>query len=594
MQRNIALSVLILFALITACQQGPKTAEKSSPTLPPIDSVFTEYQRERLPMYPLEATFAGDTRYNDLLPNTISQEYRQKLREFYGKYQSRLQAYDRSKLTDNQRISYDILSWECSINLEDLQFPGELIPINQFDCLPLTMGQFAGGTSGQPFKTVKDYEDWMKRVDGFVAWCDTAVVNMRRGMGSGYVLPKVLAEKIVPQMASFDHGPAEKHLYYSPIKAMPESFSPADRERLTAAYRQMIEQKIIPVYQRLHTFIEKEYVPACRASSGISAIPQGDKYYAHQIKTYTTTNLSAEEIFQLGESEVNRLTQEMEKVKAQVGYTGDLKSFFNYVRKKKELMPFTDPQQVIDNFNRIHETMKPQLAQLFDLVPKTPFVVKRTEAFREKTASAEYVQGSLDGTRPGTFYVPIPDVKAYNMYSDEDLFLHEAIPGHHYQISIQQENTQLPDFRRTLWYSAYGEGWALYTESLGSELGLYKDPYQYFGMLSAEMHRAIRLVVDSGMHAKGWTREQAIQYSLEHEAESEASIVSEIERYMAWPGQALSYKMGQLKIRELRAKAEKAMGAKFDIKTFHRIVLEDGCMPLTVLEGKVNRWIEGK
>jgi uncharacterized protein (DUF885 family) len=257
-------------------------------------------------------------------------------------------------------------------------------------------------------------------------------------------------------------------------------------------------------------------------------------------------------------------------------------------------MPFSDPKQVIDNFNKIHETMKPQLAKLFDLVPKTAFVVKRTEAFREASASAEYVQGSLDGTRPGTFYVPIPNVREYNLYSDEDLFLHEAIPGHHYQVSLQQENAQLPAFRRTLWYSAYGEGWALYTESLGSELGLYKDPYQYFGMLSAEMHRAIRLVVDAGMHAKGWTREQAIQYSLDHEAESEASIVSEIERYMSWPGQALSYKVGQLKIGALRAEAEQTLGPKFDIRAFHRIVLEDGCLPLTVLEGKVERWVAGK
>jgi uncharacterized protein (DUF885 family) len=281
----------------------------------------------------------------------------------------------------------------------------------------------------------------------------------------------------------------------------------------------------------------------------------------------------------------------MEKVKSQVGFEGDLKSFFDYVRNNKELMPFTDPQQVIDNFNAIHEKMKPQLSQLFDLTPKTAFVVKRTEEFREASASAEYSSGSLDGTRPGVFYVPIPDVSAYNTYSDEDLFLHEAIPGHHYQISLQQENTKLHSFRKTLWYSAYGEGWALYAESLGAELGLYDDPYQYFGMLGAEMHRAIRLVVDAGMHTKGWTREEAIQYSLENEAESEASIISEIERYMAGPGQALSYKIGQLKIRQLRAKAEKELGDKFDIKVFHNKVLESGCIPLKLLENKIDQWI---
>jgi uncharacterized protein (DUF885 family) len=246
---------------------------------------------------------------------------------------------------------------------------------------------------------------------------------------------------------------------------------------------------------------------------------------------------------------------------------------------------------VIDNFNAIHQKMLPQLNKLFDLKPKTPFEVRRTEAFREASASAEYNQGSLDGTRPGVFYVPIPDVEQYNTYSDEDLFLHEAIPGHHYQISLQQENTSLPSFRKTLWYSAYGEGWALYTESLGKELGLYQDPYQYFGMLGAEIHRAIRLVVDTGIHSKGWSREKAIQYSLDNEAESEASIISEIERYMANPGQALSYKIGQLKIQELRKRASDKLGDKFDIKKFHNIVLESGCVPLAILEARIEEWI---
>ncbi len=591
MQKYLPLAIALLCASLWACQNNAPTPSMTK-TQPSIDTLFAEYHRERMPLFPLETTFAGGTRFNDLFPNTISQAHRKTLRDFFSAYKTRLQNYDRAQLTENQRISYDILLWECDINLEDLSFPTELLPINQFDCLPLTMGQLASGSSGQPFKTVQDYDHWLRRVDGFVVWCDTAIANMRRGMAAGYVLPKSLAEKMIPQWAAFDHGPVEKHHYYSPIGLMPKDLPAADQTRLTQAYQQMVAEKIIPVYQRMRGFLEKEYLPACRASSGISAVPNGAKYYAHQIRTYTTTTMTADEVFKLGEQEVERLSQEMEKVKAQVGFSGDLKSFFDHVRKRKELMPFTEPAQVVENFNKIHEAMKPQLAKLFDLVPKTPFVVKRTEAFREASASAEYVQGSLDGTRPGTFYVPIPNVREYNLYSDEDLFLHEAIPGHHYQISLQQENAQLPDFRRTLWYSAYGEGWALYCESLGSELGLYKDPYQYFGMLSAEMHRAIRLVVDAGIHAKGWTREQAIQYSLDHEAESEASIVSEIERYMAWPGQALSYKVGQLKIRALRAKAEQALGPKFDIRTFHKIVLEDGCLPLTVLEGKVNKWIE--
>jgi uncharacterized protein (DUF885 family) len=254
-------------------------------------------------------------------------------------------------------------------------------------------------------------------------------------------------------------------------------------------------------------------------------------------------------------------------------------------------MPFTKPQQVIDHFNAIHDRMKPQLFVYFDKVPETPFEVRRIEAFREASASAQYSNGSLEAGRPGIFYVPIPNVREYNILSDEDLFLHEAIPGHHFQISLQSENKELPEFRKHAWYNAYGEGWALYAESLGKELGLYKDPYQYFGMLSAEMHRAIRLVVDVGIHVKGWSREQAIQYSLDHEAEPESNIISEVERYMTGPGQALSYKIGQLKILEMREKAERTLGEAFDIRKFHNQILESGCLPIQLLEEKINEWI---
>ena len=353
----------------------------------------------------------------------------------------------------------------------------------------------------------------------------------------------------------------------------------------------MVLDQIVPAYTVLHDFMANEYLAAARTSSGFDALEGGSAYYDYAIQYYTTTTLSADEIHQLGLNEVARIGQEMMAVKERVGFEGDLNSFFDHVRNRKELMPFTDPQQVVDNFYAIQKKMLPQVNKLFDLQPKTPFEVRRTESFREASASAEYNPGSLDGTRPGIFYVPIPDVKKYNLFSDEDLFLHEAIPGHHFQISLQQENQDLPSFRKDLWYSAYGEGWALYTESLGKELGLYEDPYQYFGMLGAEMHRAIRLVVDTGLHSKGWSREKAIQYSLDNEAESEASITSEIERYMANPGQALSYKIGQLKIRELRKRAETTLGAAFDIKTFHKIVLESGCIPLEYLEEKIDSWI---
>ena len=332
-------------------------------------------------------------------------------------------------------------------------------------------------------------------------------------------------------------------------------------------------------------------MPAGTQTSGLGALPNGAATYQYLIKYHTTTNMTPKEVHNLGLQEVARITQEMEKVKEQVGFKGDLKEFFNHVRNSPEQMPFTAPEQVIANFNAVHEKMKDELDVLFDIKPKASFEVRRVEAFREKSAAAEYFAGSKDGSRPGTFYVPIPDVSSYNTFQDEALFLHEAIPGHHYQLSLQQENDKLPAFQHAEGMGVFVEGWALYSESLGKELGLYTDPYQYFGMLSMEMHRAIRLVVDTGIHAMGWTREQAIQYSLENEAESEAGITAEIERYIVAPGQALSYKLGQLKIKELRAKAEKALGSQFSIQEFHNQVLNSGSLPLVLLEEKIERWI---
>lgn len=585
---------LLPFLLFFACGQDAST-EDSSLQNEELSDLLDAYQVRRLQLNPFEATFIGDNRYNDQLPNFFSQAYISKSKAFYKEYQEALNKVDRSALTASEKVSYDVLNWECTINLESAGFSTELLPLDQFNGPHLLIGQLASGQSAQPFVTAEDYDNWLKRLDGFVAMMDTAQVNMERGMEAGYVLPKTLSTKLLPQLQSLAAEPLEQHLFYGPVDQLTSTdLGVEDRARFTKAYKEMIGGRIIPLFQRLSTFVETEYLPAGRATSGINDIPAGEDYYNHLIKYYTTTEMTADEVHQLGLQEVARLTSEMEKVKAQVGFTEDLKSFFDYVRTKPELRPFRNPEEVIANFNAIHEKMKPQLAKLFDQVPTTSFEVRRTEAFREASASAEYNPGSQDGSRPGIFYVPIPDVESYNMLSDEDLFLHEAIPGHHYQVSLTQENEELPDFRRSLWYSAYGEGWALYSESLGEELGLYTDPYQYFGMLSAEMHRAIRLVVDTGIHAKGWSREKAIQYSLDHEAESEASIIAEIERYMAMPGQALSYKIGQLKIRELRAKAEASLGDDFDIRAFHNLVLSPGCVPLEVLETMVEEWLAAK
>ena len=556
-----------------------------------IAQVFENYYQESLKLYPLQATSQGDLRYNDFLPNDLSDEFRKKEKEFYTFYKSQLNNFPDHTLNENDLLSKKVLLWECDLSLKRLTFNEQYTPINQMWTLQLTIGQYAAGLSAQPFKTVKDYNDWLKRINDYLIWLETAEERMKQGIKNEIVLPKSLIKKVIPQLKTILNPDLNQNLFFSPARQFPESFSDKDKSILTEKYTEMVLNKIIPAYKKLSDFMSDQYLDAGRSSSGISAFEDGLDYYNYSIKLYTTTELTADEIHNIGLKEVAKISSEMEKIKTKVGFNGDLKSFFNHVRELDELIPFNEPQEVIDNFNRIHEKMTPQVNKLFGLQPKTPFEVRRTESFREASASAEYNPGSLDGTRPGIFYVPIPNIKQYNYFSDEDLFLHEAIPGHHYQISLQQENTSLPSFRKSLWYSSYGEGWALYSESLGEELGLYDDPYQYFGMLSAEMHRAIRLVVDTGLHTKGWSREKAIQYSLDNEAESEAGITSEIERYMANPGQALSYKIGQLKIRELRSNAEQKLGDKFDIKMFHEKVLESGCIPLQLLEEKINKWV---
>ena len=578
--------LLFCFSIILlACQ------EKNSTDLVSFDDFLENYYQENIKLYRINATFQGDSRYNDTLPNFLSSSFEAKEKAFFQSYLNEVANYPDTLLSEEQQLSKKVLKWECEMYLQGIKFPKDLMPIDQMWGFQLTMGQLASGMGAQPFKTPQDYDNWLIRIEGYLSWLQSAKENMKEGMAVGWVLPTSLVQKVIPQLEVMSTTQWDEHLFYSPIRNLPEGFSEEDRSRLSAAYAAMVQNKIIPAYADLVEFMSGEYFAASRESSGFNALPEGDAYYQYAIRLYTTTDMTAEEIHTLGLNEVARIQSEMEKIKDQVGFKGDLKAFFDHVRTRKELMPYTDAQQVIDRFYSIQERMLPQVNRLFELQPKTAFEVRRTEAFREASASAEYNQGSLDGTRPGIFYVPIPNVTEYNNFSDEDLFLHEAIPGHHFQISLQQENENLPSFRKDLWYSAYGEGWALYTESLGKELGLYENPYQYFGMLGAEIHRAIRLVVDTGLHAKGWTREQAIQYSLDNEAESEASIISEVERYMANPGQALSYKVGQLKIRELRTLAETALGSDFDIKHFHRIVLESGCIPLSYLEDKIKNWI---
>lgn len=585
--RLLVTSIIILL-IAGGCKPGTTPVNSSGA----VNRMFNHYWEDRMKLYPLEATANGDNRYNDQYPNIASAAYREQLKVFYQNYLDSINTFNRDELNANDRISYDIFKREMQIQLENFRFKHDFyMPINQFDSPNLTFGQLGSGEGNQPFKTVADYNNWLKRVDGFCVFVDSAIANMREGMKLHYIWPKSLITKMIPQAKDLVVNDVTNSLFYGPIKKMPKEFSNADKKNLTEAYTHAITEKINPAFQKLDDFLEKEYLPAGRTSSGFDSLPDGKERYAYLVRVWTTTDKTPDEIYETGLKEVARISGEMERIKNEVGFKGDLKAFFEFMKNDKQFMPYKTPQDVLDAFHAIHAKMEPQLKKLFTHVPKTKFEIRQTEAFRAASASAEYMQGTADGSRPGIFYVPILDATKFNTTSGmESLFLHEAIPGHHYQVSLQQENEALPKFRRFSWYGAYGEGYALYCESLGKELGLYTDPYQYMGALGDEIHRAIRLVVDVAIHTKGWSREKAINYMLENEAISEQGATAEIERYMAIPGQALSYKVGALKIRELRTKYEQQLGNNFNIASFHDELLKDGCMPLAVLEEKMNAW----
>ena len=597
------ITLLFLMLSLSACNQEQSRTSASQT----LATIFEEYYQFKDRINPIEATKGGNFQYNEYIANYISDAYQTDLIAEYSTFLERLAQIDPAQLSQADLLSMKVMQWDCEVKLEGLQNPlvittspiynlpsFELTPLIQVQSLHLYVAQLGAGGSVHPFNTVKDYEDWLKRLDDYIAFLDTSIANMKEGIAKGIVLPKVLTEKTIVQLEEFITKPVEEHLFFRPIQSMPEGISQSDRDRLAGEYQNVIEAKLRPKYIELKQFLVAEYLPVCRTTSGIGALPNGAATYNYLIKLHTTTNLTADEIHELGKREVERILVEMEEAKNQIGFKGDIKAFLEFIRNSPEQIPFQDPQEVIANFNQIKEKINDKFDQVFELTPKADFVVRRTEAFREASASAEYVPGTKDASRPGIFYVPIPNVSKYNKFADEALFLHEAIPGHHYQLSLQQENKALPKFLHPESLGVFVEGWALYAESLGKELDLYDDPIQYFGMLSMEMHRAIRLVVDTGMHSKGWTREQAIQYSLDHEAESEASIISEIERYMATPGQALSYKMGQIKIRTLRTKAEQKLGAQFDVRAFHSQVLNSGSLPLVLLEEKIENWINSQ
>lgn len=595
--RPLALCLAVALAAVatpTIAAQAPQTAQAEQNKAARLNALYEQYWEETLKLNPIQATFQGDPRYNDQLPDFLSAEYRQQSHDFTERWLKAVQGVGSAGLSGQDLLSYEIFVRDAKQSLESEKFPNWQQPINQFGSIASFAVQLGSGTGAQPFKTVKDYENWLARGNRLPVLFDSAIGNMRTGMKSGVVQPRALMVKVLPQLDAIIKDKPEETLFWGPIERMPKDFSDADRQRLTAAYREMIGQHIIPAYRELRDFIANEYMPKTRTAPGMDALPDGKAWYAFNARSSTTTDLSPERIHQIGLDEVARIHGEIRKVMEQVGFKGTLQDFFKFMQEDPRFN-FKSEEALLAHYRALEAKINQKIPEQFSLVPKAPFEIRPVEPFRAQSAAGgQYFPPSEDGTRPGIFYVNTYDLPTRKTWDAEDLYLHEAIPGHHFQIALQQELTNLPKFRRFGGETAFAEGWGLYAESLGKDLGVYTDPYDYFGYLQNELWRAIRLVVDTGLHTKGWTREQVIKYMLDNSAESETQSTAEAERYMAIPGQALAYKIGELKIQELRDRAERALGDKFDVREFHAEVLKDGSVPLSVLEAKIDRWIAAK
>lgn len=600
--RNLTAAAIAATLFLAACGGGQQettetAAAGAADTMTASEELAALFEwafEENLKLNPISATSIGDDRYDDRFALSQSQEYRDADEALDREALERLLAIDRDALSYQEQLSYDIFRIQREQSLEGNQFPFHLQPINQFYLMTNFFVQLGSGKSIHPFNTVKNYDDWLSRADDIVTNIELAIENMQQGIEEGVVQPRVLMEKVVPQLEANIVDNAEDSNFWMPIADMPGDFSDEDRERLTAAYRDAIENKWVPAFERLNNFIGDTYLAATRETVGLGDQPNGKAWYEYMVRVRTTTDMTPDEIHQVGLDEVARIHDEMRGVMEDVGFDGDLDEFFEYVMSDDQFF-FDEPEELIQGYRDMSADIEQKAKKLFDIEPKTGFEVRRVEPFRERSASAgSYSAGTPDGSRPGVFYANAYDMRARPIWGMESLYLHEAIPGHHFQISLQRENEELPDFRRFGGFTAYSEGWGLYAETLGKELGVYTDPYQYFGALNAELWRAIRLVVDTGIHAKGWSRQDVLDYMFENSAVAEPRAIQEAERFMAIPGQALAYKIGQLKIREIRDDAERRLGDKFDVVAFHREVLKDGAMPLTMLEAKLDRWVESQ
>ena len=600
---NISLQSLPLTALLILASPALAQAQTTSPSHAGaefdeearLDRVFADDARREDALDPLDALYRGAR----VDPTVLAQLYTDSLdRRILGSAQQSLRALgqiDRTRLTPERQISYDVFARSKREQVAwlqpDIRALTGVRPFNHFGGLHVEFSSLMSSEGAIRFEKEADYRDALLLDAAFGRVIDNAIGRFRQGMASGVVETKLTVTNMIGQLDAMTAQPVEQSPFYSPVLKFPASLPEPRRTELRAAYAATIRQTIYPAYARLRQFLTDEYLPAARDQVGLSAMKGGATLYSRLIERETTLKLDPEEVHKLGLSEVARIQRDMDGVRREMGFAGSLREFFDHIRTDPRFHPKT-AQELKDGFAKIAREVDAQIPRFFLAVPKTPLLIQPYPEFRAKyEAGGSYNQGASDGTRPGIFYFNTYDLPSRFLTGMATLYLHEGIPGHHFQISLAQEDQSLPGFQRFDGNNAFVEGWALYAETLGYPMGFYKDPKQHWGTLDDEMLRAMRLVVDTGLHAKGWSREQAIEYMLANSGMGRTDATAEVERYVAIPGQALSYKIGALTIQRLRAKAEAALGAKYDIRLFHEQVLGSGALPLPVLEAKIDAWI---
>lgn len=586
-------------ALALACLATPTVslAAGTEATQAPADSpsarlhaLFEADWQRRLRENPLMASYLGDRRYNDKLPDLSPAAFERQAQALRDSLAT-LERIDRSKLSPADQLNFDLYRRELRVAIDALAFPSHRLAVDQRGGVHLLAVQMAPALR---FETAKDYADWIARLRAYGTLVDQNITLLREGMATGWVAPKAVMQRVPAQIAAQRVAAPEDSSFYKPFLTLPDTLSPAERERLQAEGRAAVAEVVLPALARFETFFNEEYLPACADSVATGDLPDGRAFYDHLAARYTTTSLGADEIHAIGLAEVARIRGEMEALRQEVGFGGDLAAFFEYLRTDPRFF-HTDPQALLAEYRAISRRMDPELVKVFGKLPRTPYgVIPIPDAIAPDTTTAYYQRPSADGRRAGYYYVNLHKPGSRPRWEMMALSLHEAVPGHHLQIALAQEMPDQPMFRRQGGFTAFIEGWGLYAERLGYDMGLYDDPYDRMGQLAYDMWRAVRLVVDTGLHSKGWTREQAIDYFAANAPKARLDIENEIDRYITTPGQALAYKIGQMRISALRARAEQRLGGRFDIRAFHDALLAEGALPLDVLEQRMDAWIDAQ